>query len=528
MTHNSVTPGLSASLFRLVFGQGATTHRRARRRRNRVGHHIQAWDTLEGRIVPTAWAWGGGNLLGTLTSVGVVTGPVVPTIQPLAAMPGLSTQTLSGATTVSSNTISQLQNDWKALITDLKNLASKSGVTVGDVESLALDSQSIGHAGFHFDRSSLRNVITELATAVAGGTSTSQAQTDWTALFNGSSVSSMVITNTFNDLVTAIQDSNVKPADLSTVASDEAAIASDLASLGNRMLPPSVAAMGPSALLTSDPLPSMSVAVPSTASASVWASAVGALQSITSSLPVVSQPFIVSPGVRGFLPWGIDLMGSLTHTGVVTGPVVAPLPGPLSTSSLPTGVQNSTLQQLAADEKALAAELQSLAGKSGVTIAELQTLAEDSHSIAGAGTHIDSSALNQVVSELAMAVAGGTSTSQAQNDWNALFAGSTLSTTVITSTFNDLVATIGSSHVTTTDLTTVANDEAAIQTDLKNLFTSKGGSTGTGTTTSGSTSTHRRKPIPVVHKPLRVPVIHRRLRVASLHPRLARALRRRH
>ena len=76
------------------------------------------------------------------------------------------------------------------------------------------------------------NSISELATAVAGGTPTSQAQTDFTALFSGSSVPATTIDTTFTDLVQTPARSTVTTADPSrTVAADEAAIQADLSKL---------------------------------------------------------------------------------------------------------------------------------------------------------------------------------------------------------------------------------------------------------------------------------------------------------
>ncbi|MGO9469430.1 MAG: hypothetical protein ACLQIB_47045 [Isosphaeraceae bacterium] len=506
MTRNLMKPWLSASLRRLFSGQDATTGRRdRRRRRSRAGLDVQGPETLEGRVVPAAWAWGGGSLVGTLSGVGVVTGPVVP--GPVLPIP-------RGMTPASATVISQLQTDWKALVTELQGLAAKSGVTVADLESLALDSQAIGQAGFHFTASSLHTVISELATAVAGGASTSQAQSDWSALFTSSSVSNTVVTNTFNDLVTVIQDSHVTTTDLTTVAGDEAAIQTDLSNLGKHLVPASVAGMGPAPLLATDPLPSLAVTLPN-----LPASTVAAVQSIVNSLPVVSQPLILSPGISSILPWGVNLLGSLTHVGAVTGPVVAPQ------QPLPASTQSTKFQQLITDEQALRTELQSLAAKSGVTVAELQSLALDSQSISQAGAHVSSSALSTVISELATAVAGGASTSQALSDWTALFSSTSVSTTVVTNTFNDLAAAIGSSKVTTTDLTTVANDEAAIQTDLKNLASSKGGGTGSGTSPGGTTGTKHSKPSPVVNKPAGT-VILRKALINALHKKVLNALRR--
>jgi hypothetical protein len=192
--------------------------------------------------------------------------------------------------------------------------------------------------------------------------------------------------------------------------------------------------------------------------------------------------------------------------------VLAP-PSAASTSSSASG---SNGQQLNSDVDALQTELQSLATKSGLAVADLENLAQDSQSLEQGGAFVGLPALTPVISELATAVAGGTSTSQAQSDWNALFTGTTVSTTVITNTFNDLVSAIRSSNVTTTDMTTVATDEAAIQNDLKNLFpgssgntgsgsgsgsgSSSGSGSGSGSTNGGSATARHTKPTPVEHR----------------------------
>jgi hypothetical protein len=526
MLRNLVRRSVSASVCRL--GRGAPTNEHRRQRRRRSGYDLNSWESLEGRVVLATWAWGGGSLLGTLSGVGVVTGPVVPNTEFMRPLPmpviwnGGMSPTMGGGNT----TLSQLQTDWKALNTELQSLAAKSDLTVGDIESLALDSQSIAQAGFHFSGSSLHAVISELATAVAGGTPTSQAQSDWTALFSGSSVSANIISGTFTDLVTAITASNVTTTDLSTVASDEAAIQKDLGSIWIPFMPTAISGMGPSPLLATDSVAALSVTMPN----GTAAGAATAVQSIVSNLPVVSEPLIVSPGLPSIWPWGINLLASLSHVGVVTGPVVTPQPMPM----MPVGA-SSNFQQLWTDIKALQTELQSLAAKSGLTVGELQSLALDGQSINQAGVSITPSALNKVISELATAVAGGTSTSQAQSDWTALFSGSSVSTTVINNTFNDLVKAIGSSGVTTTDLTTVANDEAAIQTDLKNLFSGNCGSTGSGSgsgsssgSTGGSTGSYHTKPTPVNHKLAKAHKDHGKTSGDSLvHGKTAKALRER-
>jgi len=459
--------------------------------------------------VLTAWAFGGGSLLGTLSGVGVVTGPVVS--NPLPLWPVGVFKPVAVVTTASSASgISQLQSDWQTLTTELQTLATKSGVTVADIESVALDAQSISSAGFHFDASTLHNVISEIATAVAGGTSTSQAQSDWTAVFSGSSVTTTVINNTFNDLVKTVGDSHVTTTDLSTVASDEAAIQNDVANLGNQYWP-AFGLTGISPLLATDSLQPIAVTLPN-----LPATSVATARAIVNTLPAVSLPFISSPTLPVISPTGIGLLTSLTHVGVVTGPVVNPRPLPLLVVN-PT----SKFQQLLTDEKALQSELQSLASKSGLTVAELQSLSQDAQMIALAGVHIPALALNTVISELAMAVAGGTSTSQALTDWTALFNGSLASTTLITGTFNDLVKAIGSSNVTTTDLTTVANDEAAIQTDLKNLWSVKVLSTGTGPSSGGTTGTKHPLPSHPVISHVSKPIVSHRASLIARHTKIS-------
>jgi hypothetical protein len=239
----------------------------------------------------------------------------------------------------------------------LQSLAAKSGVTVANIESLALYSQSISQAGYHFNPSSLQSVISELAQAVAGGTSTTAAQTAWNNLFTNASVSTTVINNTFNDLVTTITDSNVTTSDLSTVASDEAAIQKDLSNLFPHHGMGSSGATDPPALLATDSVSPLTVTAPSAPGVST-----SAVQGVVNSLPVVTQPLIVSPGIPAIFPWGVNLFGSLNHVGVVTGPVVPFTPGPISLPMMPA---NSNFQKLLSDEQALESELQSLAAKSG-------------------------------------------------------------------------------------------------------------------------------------------------------------------
>lgn len=391
-------------------------------------------ETLENRVVLSGA--GGGSLLGSLSYVGVVTSPIVVPAQPVNPIgPWASArQNSQGA---------QLNSDVQTLRTELQTLAAKSGVTVADLESLTTDSQSIAQSKFHFNAQTLNPVISELATAVAGGTSKAQAETDFTNLFSGSSVSTTVINTTFSDLVKAIGDSAVTTTDLSTVASDEAAIKTDLSNLPWRFQP------FDDGFLTFGTGPTISLSLSSTAI----------------NLPnIVVGPTPIPISVAG----GSSLLESLTDAGVVTSPVV--------TSQTPSaeGTSGSSFTQLQTDVQKLQGELQTLGTKSGVNIADLENLTTDGQSIAQAGFHFNSQTLNPVISELATAVASGASKTNAQQDFTSLFSGSSVSTTVISTTFNDLVRAISDSKVMPADLTTVAADKTAIQVDLQNLHKSTG------------------------------------------------------
>ena len=152
-------------------------------------------------------------------------------------------------------------------------------------------------------------------------------------------------------------------------------------------------------------------------------------------------------------------------------------------------MSSGAYSQLRADVQKLQTELQSLAAKSGLTIADLENLANDSQAINQAGFFFNVQSLDKAVSELATAVAGGTSTAQAQTDFTALFSGSSVSTTTISTAFSDLTKAVQHSKVLPGDLTAVAADQAAIQADWKNLFPGKSGGTGTGTGTTGTGTT---------------------------------------
>jgi len=446
------------------------------RKLRRARQNLVGWETLEGRVVLSTG--GTSSLLDGLTHVGVVTSPIV------IPLPIIVPPMLPVAFTMQNFPWGQLESDVKALETELQSLAAKSGVTIADLQSLTSDSQTIAQDGFQFHSQTLGPVISELATAVAGGASTTQASSDFTALFTGPSVPTSVIDTTFSDLVMAIQDSKVTTTDLSTVASDEAAIQTDLSHLPAPFIPAF------DGFLNLDPPTPIAVSVPPVA-VSVPPDAVS-VPPIAVSVPpnIFVPPIIVVPPIplpppifTG--PFGATgLLGSLTYVGVVTSPVAVfnhATPVPSSSAS--------GFSQLEADVQKLQSELQTLAAKSGVTIADLQSLTSDGQAISQAGPYFNSRSLNPVISELAAAVAGGSSTTAALRDFTALFNGSSVSASVISTTFSDLVKAIQDSKVTPADLSTVAGDEVAIQTDLKNLHLPKTGGTGTGSGTPGSGTT---------------------------------------
>jgi hypothetical protein len=395
---------------------GATNPNRRLRSHRRTRPQPLSCESLEDRVVLSGW--GGNSLTSALSYAGVVTSAVQVGERALGGWGEDGSQS------------TQLQTDIQTLRTELASLAAKSGLTVADASNLAADSQAISAAGFTINASNLKTVVSELASAVAGGTSTAQAQTDFNNLFSGSSVSQTVITKAFNDMVQAITDSKVTTADLQTVAADEAAIQNDQSSSGE-----------------------------------------------------------YDGDGRGFGAAGGGDRGSLTaalnHVGVVTQAVT-------TTDGCGDGgsdSQSTSSSQLQTDIQTLRTELASLAAKSGLTVADQSNLSSDSQAIAAAGFSLNGTNLKAVVSELAGAVAGGTSTTQAQTDFNNLFSGSSVSQAVITKTFNDLVQAITDSKVTTTDLQAVAADEAAIKSDLASQQSSTGSDAGSdGGSCSGSST----------------------------------------
>ncbi len=419
---SSIKYRLTIPVRRVFRGDDTTNYRHGHADRS-PRRHGPSCEALEGRVVLSSWG-GGNNFLGSLASVGVVTGgdfggPASGYYSPWSSQ---NTQ------------IAQLNTDLQKLQTELQSLAVKSGITIVDVTNLTTDGQSIAGAGFWINPQNLQKSVSELVTAVASGAATTQAKTDFTALFSGSNVAQSTIDKTFSDLVQTIQDSKITAADLSAVAADQAAVQSDL-----NNLPGGGRGFGGDLFLLEG---------------------TGTLNS--------------------------NLATSLSSAGVATLPAQAG--GAQGTFAPSSASQNSLLTQLNTDVQKLQTENQSLSAKSLVTVADLTNLVTDSQTIAGAGLRLDPQSLQKVVNELVPAVAAGTDTTQAKTDFNALFTGSNVAQTSIDKTFNDLVQTIQDSKVTAADLTTLAAAQAAIQTDRTNLQTGSGTSVTSSTGTAGSGS----------------------------------------
>jgi hypothetical protein len=175
-------------------------------------HGAPSCESLEGRVVLSNW--GGADLLGGLSQIGVVT-----TVLDVGGPRGGQSRFDGG-----SAQNSQPNTDLQTLQTKIQSLAAKSGVTVADLSALTSDSQAIATAGGGLKVDNLKTVLSTIATAVAGGGDATQAQADFNALFSGSKVDQTTIDKTFNDLVQTIKDSKITTADLADFASAVAAV----------------------------------------------------------------------------------------------------------------------------------------------------------------------------------------------------------------------------------------------------------------------------------------------------------------
>jgi hypothetical protein len=187
--------------FRWIFGRGEIRRDHRRRMKWSPRQDAMAFEALETRVVLSGW---GDTLAQRLSGVGAVTGPI--------AIGGLSNDP-PGPRASQDTQSSQLQ-------TELQSLSARPGVTVDDHTSLSTDEQTIEPSGYWFEGQNLQKAVSELANAVASGNDTTQAHTDFTALFNGSSVPQSAIDATFNELVQAIKDSNVSAADPTNLSNE--------------------------------------------------------------------------------------------------------------------------------------------------------------------------------------------------------------------------------------------------------------------------------------------------------------------
>ena len=145
-----------------------------------------------------------------LTGIGIMTDNVQVTITPASGNPPKG------------------GSAFEAIMNEFQSLGDKSGVTIADLSNLAADGSVIDQGSSAINQQGIWPVFDELATAVAGGTSTAQAEADWNALFVPSGTPQPVIDQSFADFVQTIRDSHVTSADLATVASDETAFIQDV------------------------------------------------------------------------------------------------------------------------------------------------------------------------------------------------------------------------------------------------------------------------------------------------------------
>ena len=188
----------------------------------------------------------GGDGLGSVISgpivVGGAGGPSDAVTAELNNLGVITSPIIAGTSTLptSSNTlVAQLQMDQQTLQSELQTLSTGSGVTVAQLTQLSTDSQTLGMAWRGISPSMLDKALTDLATANAAdviNTSTPTAaqmaaKSEFLALF--SMANQPAATAVYNDLVAIIVGSGVKTTDLTTVATDQAAVQADLTALEN-------------------------------------------------------------------------------------------------------------------------------------------------------------------------------------------------------------------------------------------------------------------------------------------------------
>ena len=152
-------------------GHDRKSPRRGQPRRRR---RSLAWicEMLEPRLVlsgtpsffPTSYL-PNGQFGWVLTGIGIMTDNVQVTITPASGNPPKG------------------GSAFEAIMNEFQSLGDKSGVTIADLSNLAADGSVIDQGSSAINQQGIWPVFDELATAVAGGTSTAQAEADWNALF---------------------------------------------------------------------------------------------------------------------------------------------------------------------------------------------------------------------------------------------------------------------------------------------------------------------------------------------------------
>ncbi len=364
---------------------GRARNRRATRACHLIGESLEERIVLSGQPLyfPTTY-FPSSSLAAALTGIGITTDSVQVTTAPA----GTSTP--------------QTGDDFSALEDEFVSLSLKSGVTVADLSDLDADLAAIGQGWSSVSSAGLWSAASELANAVAGGTSTTQAQTDFNALFSGSGTAQSVIDQTFSDLVQTIQDSHVTTTDLATVAADETAFDNDVnAETGN---------------------------------------------------DVDNQQRF---DVEGLYYQGYGYMVNNANGGI-TGQT-------LSSLGVWTDQVPSTFPSGTGGGQAFQAEFASLAEKSGLTVGDMSRLNSDDQTISallgsGTGIGVNWNGAQSAIGELVNAVTAGASTAPAQADYDASFS-SGMPVTALDKAFNDMVQAIEDSHVTTADLSAISNVE---------------------------------------------------------------------
>jgi hypothetical protein len=160
------------------------------------------------------------------------------TVAHVSTTTGAATTGTTTSTTTSATQDATLTADLKQFQTDLTT--ALAGSTVTDAQRLALnnDLMTIRQAGVTIDTTALMTVADTLLTDLANGTYDSDpataaaVKTAFTAAFSGTGLNQTQITQAFTDFVTVARNLNITSAELTTLATDRAAIQADFTRLG--------------------------------------------------------------------------------------------------------------------------------------------------------------------------------------------------------------------------------------------------------------------------------------------------------